>query len=290
MTREERRQVLGEVLGELDEEMRRIWEPVLTPMGNLLWVNKIENYSQFRTPRFVHIMPKEPLPDVEPVAATTSVIPVPPSTVVKFTTSKPAKACLKKIVDDVGESTAEPTADDEGTKRLKVEESTEDKPDWYKRNQEESKAWNERQERLHKEQEDKRAEDLQGLERRLPDKSHKIPLPRNTSVVYEDTASMSQASYVRLMIRAPMTLLAIRVLLEQSATVRAAQVGSIRHRSDTCTWHYSTQFSYRSLEARCKMTLHRKVSMSFHYCSLLLLGETDQESLRDFEKKQHTAM
>eukprot|EP00971_Amphidinium_carterae_P002209 43772-Amphidinium_carterae.1 len=54
MTREERKQVLGEVLGELDEEMRRIWEPVLTPMGNLLWVNTIEKYSQFRTPRFVH--------------------------------------------------------------------------------------------------------------------------------------------------------------------------------------------------------------------------------------------
>eukprot|EP00971_Amphidinium_carterae_P293987 5836962-Amphidinium_carterae.1 len=70
-------------------------------MGNLLWVNKIENYSQFRTPRFVHIMPKEPLPDVAPVAASTSVLPVPASTVVKFTTSKPAKACLKKIVDTV---------------------------------------------------------------------------------------------------------------------------------------------------------------------------------------------
>eukprot|EP00971_Amphidinium_carterae_P259566 5150235-Amphidinium_carterae.2 len=31
--------------------------------------------------------------------------------------------------NDVGESTAEPTADDESTKRLKVEESIEDKPD-----------------------------------------------------------------------------------------------------------------------------------------------------------------
>eukprot|EP00971_Amphidinium_carterae_P308845 6137047-Amphidinium_carterae.1 len=101
MTREERKQVLGEVLGELDEEMKLLWEPVLTPMGNLLWINKIEKYSQFMTPRFVYVMPKEPLPDVEPVAASTSVIPVPASTVVKFTTSKPAKACLKKIVDTV---------------------------------------------------------------------------------------------------------------------------------------------------------------------------------------------
>eukprot|EP00971_Amphidinium_carterae_P107162 2122797-Amphidinium_carterae.1 len=69
--------------------MRRLWEPVLTPMGNLLWVNKIEGYSQFRTPRFVHVMPKEPPPDVEPVAAATGVIPIPTYTVVKFTTSKP---------------------------------------------------------------------------------------------------------------------------------------------------------------------------------------------------------
>eukprot|EP00971_Amphidinium_carterae_P331692 6465423-Amphidinium_carterae.1 len=86
---------------DLDEEMRRSWEPVLTPMGNLLWVNKIEGYSQFRTPRFVQVLPKEPLPDVEPVAAATGMIPIPPSTVDKFATSKPAKACLKKIVDTV---------------------------------------------------------------------------------------------------------------------------------------------------------------------------------------------
>eukprot|EP00971_Amphidinium_carterae_P053357 1051000-Amphidinium_carterae.1 len=36
-----------------------------------------------------------------PLAASTSTIPVPASTVVKFTTSKPAKACLKKIADTV---------------------------------------------------------------------------------------------------------------------------------------------------------------------------------------------
>eukprot|EP00971_Amphidinium_carterae_P188396 3739895-Amphidinium_carterae.1 len=92
--------------------------------------------------------------------------------------------------NDVGKSTAEPTTDDESTKRLK--ESNEDKPDWYKKNKEELRAWNERQERLYKKQEDKRAADLQGLERRLPDK---MPLPRNAAVVYKDTASMSQASY-----------------------------------------------------------------------------------------------
>eukprot|EP00971_Amphidinium_carterae_P018285 360702-Amphidinium_carterae.1 len=56
-----------------------------------------------------------------------------------------------------------------------------------------TKAWNERQERLHKEQEDKKEADLEGIERRLPDK---MPVPRNTAVVYEDTASasVSQAS------------------------------------------------------------------------------------------------
>eukprot|EP00971_Amphidinium_carterae_P002746 54306-Amphidinium_carterae.1 len=64
MTKTERRQVLDEVKGELEEAVRRILEPVLTPMGKLLWINKIENYSQFRTPRFVHVVPKEPLPDV----------------------------------------------------------------------------------------------------------------------------------------------------------------------------------------------------------------------------------
>eukprot|EP00971_Amphidinium_carterae_P167015 3309716-Amphidinium_carterae.1 len=32
MTREERRQVLKEVVSELDEEVRSMWEPVLTPM------------------------------------------------------------------------------------------------------------------------------------------------------------------------------------------------------------------------------------------------------------------
>eukprot|EP00971_Amphidinium_carterae_P238169 4728383-Amphidinium_carterae.3 len=60
MTREERRQVLTEVLSGLDEEVRDMWEPVLTPMGNLLWINKVGNYSQVRTPQFVHIMPSEP--------------------------------------------------------------------------------------------------------------------------------------------------------------------------------------------------------------------------------------
>eukprot|EP00971_Amphidinium_carterae_P169261 3353216-Amphidinium_carterae.1 len=76
MTREKRQQVLGKVLGDLNKKMRR-------------------------TPRFVHVMPKEPLPDVEPVAATTAVISIPAYTVVKFTTSKPAKARSKKIVDNV---------------------------------------------------------------------------------------------------------------------------------------------------------------------------------------------
>eukprot|EP00971_Amphidinium_carterae_P167531 3319528-Amphidinium_carterae.1 len=32
MTRKERRQVLDEVITELDEEVRNFWEPVLTPM------------------------------------------------------------------------------------------------------------------------------------------------------------------------------------------------------------------------------------------------------------------
>eukprot|EP00971_Amphidinium_carterae_P057719 1141646-Amphidinium_carterae.1 len=84
---------------------------------------------------------------------------------------------------ETGDSTAEPTAEDENTKRLKVDESNENN----------TKAWNERQERIYKEREDKKAEDLEGLERRLPDK---MPVPRNTAVVYEETASasVSQAS------------------------------------------------------------------------------------------------
>eukprot|EP00971_Amphidinium_carterae_P108081 2139772-Amphidinium_carterae.2 len=89
---------------------------------------------------------------------------------------------------------------------------------------------------------------------------------------------------------APMRILAPRVLLEQGSTVRAVQVGSIRHKSDTCTWHYSTQFSYRSLEEGCKKTLRQKASMLFRYCSLLLSGETEQGPSRDLEKKRPTAM
>eukprot|EP00971_Amphidinium_carterae_P242052 4805851-Amphidinium_carterae.1 len=50
------------------------------------------------------------------------------------------------------------------------------------------------------------------------------------------------------MIKAHMILLAPKALLKQSSTVRAVQVGSTRHKSDTCTWPYSTQFSYRSLK------------------------------------------
>eukprot|EP00971_Amphidinium_carterae_P227706 4516615-Amphidinium_carterae.1 len=79
---------------------------------------------------------------------------------------------------DTGDSTAAPTAEEENSKRLKIEESNENRPDWFIKNREESRAWNERQERLYKEQEEKRAADLQGLERRLPDK---MPLPRNTA-------------------------------------------------------------------------------------------------------------
>eukprot|EP00971_Amphidinium_carterae_P199965 3968854-Amphidinium_carterae.1 len=65
---------------------------------------------------------------------------------------------------DTGDSTAEPvattpTAEDENTKRLKVEESEDTKPSWFIQNSEESKAWNERQERLYREQEEKRAAD-----------------------------------------------------------------------------------------------------------------------------------
>eukprot|EP00971_Amphidinium_carterae_P253811 5038817-Amphidinium_carterae.1 len=86
------------------------------------------------------------------------------------------------------DSTEQAVADDDNTKRLKVEESTEDKPEWYLRNQEYTKAWNARQERLYQEQESKREAELEGLERRLPDK---IPPPRNTTIVYEETASAS---------------------------------------------------------------------------------------------------
>eukprot|EP00971_Amphidinium_carterae_P113972 2258384-Amphidinium_carterae.1 len=85
------------------------------------------------------------------------------------------------------DSTAQPVVDDDN-KRLKVDESTENKPEWYLRNQEYTRAWNERQEKFYKEQEEKRAADLEGLERRLPDK---MPPPRNTTIVYEDTVSTS---------------------------------------------------------------------------------------------------
>eukprot|EP00971_Amphidinium_carterae_P146758 2908533-Amphidinium_carterae.2 len=105
MTRDERREVLSEVLEELDEEVRNVWEPVLTPMGSLLWINKLEKYSQFRTPQFVQIMPSEPLPVEEPVAAVADRVPmaasVPGVTLVSFPTSKPAKSCLKSCVDMV---------------------------------------------------------------------------------------------------------------------------------------------------------------------------------------------
>eukprot|EP00971_Amphidinium_carterae_P179389 3558243-Amphidinium_carterae.1 len=69
MTKEERRQVLDEVRTELDEEVRNFWEPVLTPMGNLMWVNKVHNYAQFRTPQFVRVGSKEPETDEQPIAA-----------------------------------------------------------------------------------------------------------------------------------------------------------------------------------------------------------------------------
>eukprot|EP00971_Amphidinium_carterae_P268794 5332322-Amphidinium_carterae.2 len=105
MTREERRQVLKEVMSELDEEVRSMWEPVLTPMGNLLWINKVENYSQFRTPQFVHVMPSEPLPTDVPVAAAAKLVPDVPVVqgvvVTKFPTSKRAKTCLKSCVGSV---------------------------------------------------------------------------------------------------------------------------------------------------------------------------------------------
>eukprot|EP00971_Amphidinium_carterae_P242365 4812353-Amphidinium_carterae.1 len=78
MTREERRQVLKEVVSELDEEVRSMWEPVLTPMGNLLWINKVENYAQFRTPQFVQVMPSEPVPNEVPVAAAAKKVPAVP--------------------------------------------------------------------------------------------------------------------------------------------------------------------------------------------------------------------
>eukprot|EP00971_Amphidinium_carterae_P238519 4734953-Amphidinium_carterae.1 len=88
----------------------------------------------------------------------------------------------------MGQETGDSTADDENTKRLKVDESNKNKPDWYLKNMEYTKDWNERQERLHKKQENKKEADLKGIKRRLPDK---IPVPRNTAVVYKDTASAS---------------------------------------------------------------------------------------------------
>eukprot|EP00971_Amphidinium_carterae_P309228 6144909-Amphidinium_carterae.2 len=90
---------------------------------------------------------------------------------------------------NIGESTAEPTtAEDESSKRPKIESV----PDWYKNNQQVSKAWNERQDRLYKEQAEKRAAEQQETAKRLPDK---LPVARNAAVLFEDTASQSQGSH-----------------------------------------------------------------------------------------------
>eukprot|EP00971_Amphidinium_carterae_P285919 5677013-Amphidinium_carterae.1 len=68
MTKEERRQVLEEVRTVLDEEVRNFWEPVLTPMGYLMCVNKVHNYAQF-TQQFVRVGSKEPETGKQPIAA-----------------------------------------------------------------------------------------------------------------------------------------------------------------------------------------------------------------------------
>eukprot|EP00971_Amphidinium_carterae_P350566 6491623-Amphidinium_carterae.1 len=105
MTRDERRQVLSEVREELDEEVRNVWEPVLTPMGSLLWINKLEKYSQFRTPQFVQVESKEPVPMEAATAAAAKsiprVIPVTGCTLVSYPTSKQAKSYLRSCVDMV---------------------------------------------------------------------------------------------------------------------------------------------------------------------------------------------
>eukprot|EP00971_Amphidinium_carterae_P306366 6088300-Amphidinium_carterae.1 len=44
-------------------------------MGSLLWINRLEKYSQLRTPQFVQIESKEPLPTEEPLAAAAKSVP-----------------------------------------------------------------------------------------------------------------------------------------------------------------------------------------------------------------------
>eukprot|EP00971_Amphidinium_carterae_P198062 3931157-Amphidinium_carterae.1 len=77
------------------------------------------------------------------------------------------------------------------------------------------------------------------MERRLPDK---MPVPRNTVVVYEDTASasVSQASQKQYSVR----ILALLPL--PNCTAHVAQPGYTRRRRATCTWLCNIQYTYRS--------------------------------------------
>eukprot|EP00971_Amphidinium_carterae_P044625 877696-Amphidinium_carterae.2 len=188
---------------------------------------------------------------------------------------------------DTGDSTAAPTVDDESTKRLKVDESNDKKPDWFVRNMEYTKAWNERQERLYKEQEEKRAADLQGMERRLPDK---MLVPRNTAVVYEDTASasMSQASQ--------------EPVYREKANYVATT--SAKFYCPCCpSWHYTPQKRYLHLAMQHTVYLPQlggKMQDDFAAEGLYVIpllsapivrgGLDSQELLLDTEKKRPTAM
>eukprot|EP00971_Amphidinium_carterae_P033950 668313-Amphidinium_carterae.1 len=101
MTREEKRQVLEELRTELDEEVRNIWEPVLTPMRNLMWVNKLENYAQFRTPQFVRVPSTEPEPDEKPIVAAVQLGTRTVPAVVSFPATKTAKKHLKSCYQSI---------------------------------------------------------------------------------------------------------------------------------------------------------------------------------------------
>eukprot|EP00971_Amphidinium_carterae_P123833 2452717-Amphidinium_carterae.1 len=70
-------------------------------MGNLMWVNKVHNYAQFRTPQFVRVGSTEPETDEQPIAAAiqlgTSNVPIAVSFPATKTAKKHLKSCSQSI-------------------------------------------------------------------------------------------------------------------------------------------------------------------------------------------------
>ena len=68
MTQGERDESIRMITDQLSSEDKQIWEPVLSPGGKLLWVNKLQKYAQYRTPQFVQVAGKEPIPEQDAMA------------------------------------------------------------------------------------------------------------------------------------------------------------------------------------------------------------------------------